>query len=104
MEATYQGARELAGSTDTVVLLKGAPTFVAGQQLWAVTSGGKELATIGTGDVLTGLASALWARGLDPESAARSAVYWHGIAGAAAAANGTLTAETLADEIGRFAW
>jgi NAD(P)H-hydrate epimerase len=103
-EATYQGARELAGSTDTVVLLKGAPTFVAGRQLWAVTSGGKELATIGTGDVLTGLASALWARGLDPESAARSAAYWHGVAGAAAAANGTLTAETLADEIGRFAW
>jgi NAD(P)H-hydrate epimerase len=103
-DATYLSAGELAAATDTVVLLKGSPTFVAGEELWAVTSGGAELATIGTGDVLTGLAAALWARGLDPATAARSAAYWHGRAGAAAAIRGTLTAEILADEIGRFGW
>jgi NAD(P)H-hydrate epimerase len=103
-EPSHQKARELASTTGNVVLLKGSPTFVAGRQLWAVTSGGAELATIGTGDVLTGLAAALWARGLNPETAARSAAYWHGRAGAAAAAFGTLTAERLATEIGRFAW
>ena len=103
-EATYQNARELAAQTGAVVLLKGSPTFVAGEQLWAVTSGGAELATIGTGDVLTGLVAALWARGLDPETAGRSAAYWHGRAGASVAQRGTVTAEQLAAEIGGFAW
>ncbi|MDH3260316.1 MAG: NAD(P)H-hydrate dehydratase [Acidimicrobiia bacterium] len=104
VEATFRSARELASTTGAVVLLKGSPTFVAGEQLWAVISGGVELATIGTGDVLTGLVAALWARGLDPETAARSAAYWHGRAGAAAVAGGTLTADILATEIRRFAW
>ena len=104
LEADYRSARELASTSGTVVLLKGSPTFVAGEQLWAVTSGGAELATIGTGDVLTGLAAALWARGLDPETAARSAAYWHGRAGAALVERGTLTAEGLAAGVGRFAW
>ena len=39
---------------------------------WAVTSGGPELATIGTGDVLGGLIAALGARGLGDDEAARS--------------------------------
>jgi NAD(P)H-hydrate epimerase len=103
-EATYQNARELAAQTGAVVLLKGSPTFVAGEHMWAVTSGGAELATIGTGDVLTGLIAALWARGLDAETAARSAAYWHGRAGASVAQRGTVTAEQLAAEIGGFAW
>lgn len=100
----HQSAHRLAESTGTVVLLKGSPTFVAGSEVWAVTSGGPELATIGTGDVLTGLLAALWARGLDAEAAARSAAFWHGRAGAAAAGSGTVTADTLAREIGKFAW
>lgn len=103
-EATHQNTRELAAQTGAVVLLKGSPTFIAGEQLWAVTSGGAELATIGTGDVLTGLVAALWARGLDPETAGRSAAFWHGRAGASVAQRGTVTAEQLAAEIGGFAW
>lgn len=103
-KASYRAAYEFAAATGTVVLLKGAPTFVAAEQLWAVTSGGPELATIGTGDVLTGLLSALWARGLEPDTAARSAAYWHGRAGAHVARSGTLTADLLAREVGRFAW
>ncbi len=103
-EASYRSAANLASETGAVVLLKGSPTFIAGEQLWAVTTGGPELATIGTGDVLTGLAAALWARGLDPEQAGRSAAYWHGRAGSASARNATVTADTLATEIRRFAW
>jgi NAD(P)H-hydrate epimerase len=103
-EATHLAAKDLARATGTIVLLKGAPTFVAGRELWAVTSGGPELATIGTGDALTGLLAALWARGLDPETAARSAAFWHGRAGAAVVSRGTVTAEVLANEIGRFGW
>ncbi|MGZ8753788.1 MAG: NAD(P)H-hydrate dehydratase [Acidimicrobiia bacterium] len=103
-EASYQKAQELAATTGAVVLLKGSPTFVAGEQLWAITCGGAELATIGTGDVLTGLVAALWARGLDAETAGRSAAYWHGRAGSDIAHRGTVTADVLAAEIGRYAW
>jgi len=104
LEASYQRAQELAATTGTVVVLKGSPTFVAGEQLWAITSGGAELATIGTGDVLTGFVASLMARGLDAEIAGRSAAYWHGRAGSALAHRGTVTADVLAAEIGRFAW
>jgi NAD(P)H-hydrate epimerase len=85
-----------------VVLLKGNPTVVAGTERWVVASGGPELATLGSGDVLTGLLAALIARGLDPETAARSAAHRHGLAGASLAARQTVTAGNLAAEVGRW--
>jgi hydroxyethylthiazole kinase-like uncharacterized protein yjeF len=103
-EAGFRSASEFASTTGTVILLKGNPSFVMGEECWVVTSGGPELASIGTGDVLTGLLAAMWARGLEAETAARSAAYWHGRAGAALAARGTVTAEALAVEIGGWAW
>ncbi|MGH3668590.1 MAG: NAD(P)H-hydrate dehydratase, partial [Acidimicrobiia bacterium] len=69
-----------------------------------VQTGGPELATIGTGDVLSGMIGALWARGLDARSAAVSAAYWHGVAGADLATSATVTADALARHVGRFAW
>ena len=53
---------------------------------------------------LAGMIGALLARGLDAPMAARSAAYWHGIAGAHLAARGTVTADRLVDEVGRWAW
>ncbi|MFQ5966582.1 MAG: NAD(P)H-hydrate dehydratase [Acidimicrobiia bacterium] len=103
-EASYASAADLARSTGAVVLLKGSPTFVAGEDLWVVTSGGPELATIGTGDVLAGMVAALWARGLEGEAATRSAAYWHGRAGSHLARRGTVTSEALAEEIRAWAW
>ncbi|MFQ5516633.1 MAG: NAD(P)H-hydrate dehydratase, partial [Acidimicrobiia bacterium] len=92
---SYQEAGQLANECGITVLLKGNPTFIAGHdQTWVVTSGGPELATIGTGDVLCGMAAALWARGLQPAVAARSAAHWHGVAGAAARRSG-VTADRL---------
>ena len=102
--ATPAAAARLAERTGVVVVLKGSPTFVMGAEAWVVTSGGPELATIGTGDVLAGMVAALIARGADPEVAARSAAHRHGRAAAALAATGTVTAGHLADEIRRFAW
>jgi NAD(P)H-hydrate epimerase len=102
--ANYGAASRLAETAGVVVLLKGNPTFVLGSERWVVTSGGPELATIGTGDVLAGAVAALWARGAEPEGAARSAAYWHGVAGAELAAAGTVTAERLAASIGSVAW
>jgi hydroxyethylthiazole kinase-like uncharacterized protein yjeF len=97
--------RAYAGKKGVVVLLKGNPTLVSdGTEPVLVRSGGPELASIGTGDVLSGMVGALWARGLEPRTAAISAAYWHGIAGADLASTTTLTADALARHVGRFAW
>jgi hydroxyethylthiazole kinase-like uncharacterized protein yjeF len=101
--ADYRQAAALAGRTGAVVLLKGNPTVVAGRERWVVASGGPELATLGTGDVLTGMLAALIARGLDSETAARSAAFRHGRAAARLAASDTVTASALAGRVGRFA-
>jgi NAD(P)H-hydrate epimerase len=98
-------ASELARETGCVVLLKGNPTFVTdGSTPLVVTSNGPELATIGTGDVLTGMVAASISRGLNPKTAAASAAYWHGVAGASLRKRGTVTADRLVEEVARFAW
>ena len=103
LAATPKNAFGFAEETETVVLLKGTPTFIGGAERWAVDSGGSELATIGTGDVLAGMIGALVARGLAPEVAARSAAFRHGLAGRHLAAVTSVTATGLLDEIGRWA-
>lgn len=102
-EADWQTASAVAADTGVVVLLKGNPTFVTGAETWVVANGGPELATIGTGDVLTGMIGALIARGVQPEPAARSAAYRHAAAGASLAERTTVTATGLAEVIGRWA-
>ena len=97
--------RAYAGKKGVVVLLKGNPTLISdGSEPILVRTGGPELASIGTGDVLSGMVGALWARGLEPRSAAVSGAYWHGVAGADLAATTTLTSDALARHVGRFAW
>ena len=99
-----EGAAVLAQEMGCVVLLKGWPTFVTdGGVPWAVVSGGPELATIGTGDVLAGMIAALWARGLSPLEAARSGAFWHGVAAADLAGETAVTADRLAVHVGRYA-
>jgi len=80
-------ARRAASKLGCVVVLKGAFTIVAGPDGSAVVNptGGPELATAGTGDVLTGVVGALLAERLDATSAAVAGVFVHGLAGAAAA-------------------
>ncbi len=76
-------ARQLAGHTGCVVLLKGPTTVVASPQghLRVVTSGTPALATAGSGDVLSGLIGAFIARGFEPFEAAALAAHLHGRAG-----------------------
>lgn len=98
-------ARSYAGSKGLIVLLKGNPTVITdGGPPVLVDAGGPELASIGTGDVLAGMIGALWARGLSPVTAAVSAAYWHGVAGADLHRRGTVTAELLLGHIPAFAW
>lgn len=76
-------ARRAADGLQCVVVLKGWRTIVAEPSGTVVvnTTGGPELATAGTGDVLTGAVAALLATGLGAFEAAWAAVYVHGLAG-----------------------
>lgn len=102
--ASPEAAAGLASSSGTVVLLKGAPTFVMGARRWVVTSGTRDLASIGTGDVLAGMVAALIARGMSPEDAARAGAHRQGLAGRRLSETTTVTASGLLGEIGRWAW
>ncbi|MBX5467335.1 MAG: NAD(P)H-hydrate dehydratase [Firmicutes bacterium] len=68
------------------VVLKGPFTIVGDRRHQAVNpSGGPELATAGSGDVLSGIIAALWAQGLAGREAATLGVYLHGWCGTFAA-------------------
>lgn len=97
--------RALARKLGGVVLMKGNPTRISdGGIPVLVTTGGPELATIGTGDVLTGMIAALVSRGVRPFDAAITAAYYHGIAGVEISAGGPITASDLAVAVGSYAW
>jgi hydroxyethylthiazole kinase-like uncharacterized protein yjeF len=84
-------ARRAAEQLGVTVLLKGSTTVVArpGHPTALVNPTGTPwLATAGTGDVLSGLAGALLAQGLEPAWAAATAAYLHGLAARLAAAGG----------------
>jgi hydroxyethylthiazole kinase-like uncharacterized protein yjeF len=84
-------ARRAAEQLGVTVLLKGSTTVVAapGQPTVLVNPTGTPwLATAGTGDVLSGLAGALLAQGLEAAWAAAAAAYLHGLAARLAAAGG----------------
>ncbi len=103
--ADHHHARAVADRTGAVVVLKGNPTFVTDGGLpRVVRTGSPALATIGTGDVLSGMIGALMARGLPPLEAATSAAYWHGVAGTELGITSTLTADRLARGVGAYAW
>lgn len=73
-------ARRLAAASGAVVILKGAGTVVAEAtgRVLVVPTGGPALSSGGTGDVLTGIVSALLAAGLDAFEAAGLGAWWHG--------------------------
>ncbi|HEY3885247.1 MAG TPA: NAD(P)H-hydrate dehydratase, partial [Vicinamibacterales bacterium] len=65
------------------VVLKGHRTVIAGPEgrSFINLTGNAGMATGGTGDLLTGMIAAWFAQLLDPEAAAKLAVYLHGTAG-----------------------
>jgi hydroxyethylthiazole kinase-like uncharacterized protein yjeF len=76
-------AHELARGYGCTVLLKGSTTVVTGPSGPARVNptGTPQLATAGSGDVLSGLAGGLLASGLSPLDAGSVAAYLHGLAG-----------------------
>jgi ADP-dependent NAD(P)H-hydrate dehydratase / NAD(P)H-hydrate epimerase len=78
-------AREAARRSGAIVLLKGDDSIVTdGERVAVNTVSSPQLATAGTGDVLTGVIAALIARGLEPFAATCAAVLAHSRAGVAA--------------------
>jgi ADP-dependent NAD(P)H-hydrate dehydratase len=81
-----QQAAQLAQHTNTTVVLKGAGTVVTdGEKVYINKTGNPGMATAGSGDVLTGVITALLGQGLSDFDAAVLGVYIHGLAGDIAA-------------------
>lgn len=82
-----QAAVELAARCGVVIVLKGHDTLIThGKRRAKNTTGNPGMATGGSGDVLTGLITALACQGLEPFDAARLGCHLHGLAGDYAAA------------------
>jgi NAD(P)H-hydrate epimerase len=85
-DACHEAAAELAARCGIVVVLKGHRTLVTDGRRKAINATGNPgMATGGTGDVLTGLITALACQHLDAFDAARLGVHLHGLAGDLAA-------------------
>ncbi|MFP5387740.1 MAG: NAD(P)H-hydrate dehydratase, partial [Thermoleophilia bacterium] len=93
-------AREAAVTTGAIVVLKGDDTIVTDGDRIAVNAlAAPALATAGTGDVLSGIAAALLARGLEPFAAACAAVFVHARAGRDAARRIGLIESVIAGDV-----
>lgn len=89
-ELSMDEARQLAPTAakefGCVLVLKGAKTLVTdGEENYVNQTGNPGMGTGGTGDVLTGLITALVCQGMEPFKAASLGVYLHGLAGDLAA-------------------
>ena len=81
--ARIDHAREFAKKSNSVIVLKGAPTAIAhpdGRVILNPT-GNPGMATLGSGDVLSGIIAALWAQGAGTFDACTAGVYVHGLSG-----------------------
>lgn len=91
--------RQLCARLKSVIVLKGAHTMVCSPDgsCFFNMSGNPGMAKGGSGDVLTGLVAGLAARGYDSLSAAILGVWFHGLAGDAAASRRGMEAMNAED-------
>jgi ADP-dependent NAD(P)H-hydrate dehydratase len=86
-EEQIAAARQLAHDHRLIIVLKGHRTVITdGTQTIENTTGNPGMATGGTGDILTGVITALVCQGLSPIDAAVLGAHVHGLAGDLAAA------------------
>jgi NAD(P)H-hydrate epimerase len=79
--------KHFARKINAVIILKGAYTSIASPdgEVYFNSTGNPGMATAGSGDVLTGIATSLLAQGYNAVNAAIVAVFVHGLAGDSAA-------------------
>lgn len=104
-EARLRKAIEMAKFYNIIIILKGRYTAIVRPdgKIYFNSSGCPGMATAGSGDVLTGLLTAMMAQGYPAEIASIIAVYTHGVAGEMAQAKQGeygVTAGDIADNIG----
>ncbi len=94
-------AAEFAENHDITLVLKGQPTYVARPtgSIYENTTGNPGLATAGTGDVLSGMIAGIIAQGIDPQEAAETGVYLHGLSGDIASEEKTQAGMVASDVI-----
>lgn len=87
-DSALRAARRGAQRTGQVVVLKGSSTVVAapGGETWVIAQGPAQLASAGTGDVLSGCIGALLAAGMPTLEAAKAGAWLHAEAGRRGAA------------------
>lgn len=97
-------AAKFARDFNLTVVLKGKNTIVADPQakVYVNQTGNPGMATAGSGDVLTGMIAAFLGQGLGTFSAAKYAVYLHGLAGDLAAREKTQISLIASDIIDRI--
>jgi len=104
MDDPIATARKWAKTWKCVVVLKGAPSYIARPDgmVWVNPTGNPGMASGGTGDVLTGMIGGFLAQGLSPWNAAVCSAWLHGACGDSALEYQgalSLTASDLIDEI-----
>jgi NAD(P)H-hydrate repair Nnr-like enzyme with NAD(P)H-hydrate dehydratase domain len=95
-------ARTGASHWESTLLLKGAPSIVAvasGGRVRISTTGSSNLARAGMGDLLSGVAAAFMARGLDAADAASLALHYTGRAAALTGKGESLLPSDLAERL-----
>lgn len=92
----WQSVRHLAQKYRCVAVLKGSGTLISdGKQVWCCPYGNANLATAGSGDVLSGMIAGLLAQGFAPVKSCQLAVVWHALVGEDSEYGLTLTASDL---------
>ncbi|MCE7039764.1 NAD(P)H-hydrate dehydratase [Dyadobacter sp. CY312] len=104
--ARLELARDFAKKYQVIICLKGANTAVilSNGDVHFNSTGNAGMATGGTGDVLTGIITALLAQGYSPEHAATLGVYQHGLAGDRAVGKRGMSAMIASDVIDNLGW
>ncbi len=75
----WEVASQLAQKNNVIIVAKGRYTLITdGSRRFFNSTGNPALAKAGTGDVLTGVLTAMLARGIKPLEAAVAGVYYHG--------------------------
>ncbi len=97
--AKVEQARAAARIANSIIVFKGFDTVIAAPDGRAIlnNNAGPELATAGSGDVLSGLIGAHLAGGMPPFEAAAAAVWLHGYLGAQIGMG--LTADRLVEQV-----